>query len=350
MRTLLHTRTQRTRTRTHAHPAEPRRAARPPDGAGAGELPEAHGYRGRVGVQHGRARHRVRGAPSSCALLAPRPWPLTLDPCAMCGARTCTRTCMACSYDAVQPLFVRSHPPAAACSHDSAWPRPPLPRPRHVPCSRRHPALPPPPPGHPASAFPLPPAHGALDAHVHASRPTLYLHLRVRALAMPFNIRPLPPPARPPRQVIPHYQRRRLHAKLAQELERSLEEHHVATLTTIAYHWNQACMGHEVRLAYASDACVRACMHACGVARGGGPCVPCGRVPRGCAPALTPPPPMAHVCGGRPGGPSPAAPPSLPPHPPTCPLTPTAHPTPHPVLSLIPLRKGDRGRVLAQGD
>lgn len=47
-------------------------------------------------------------------------------------------------------------------------------------------------------------------------------------------------------QVIPHYQRRRLHAKLAQELERSLEEHHVATLTTIAYHWNQACMGHEV--------------------------------------------------------------------------------------------------------
>jgi hypothetical protein len=47
-------------------------------------------------------------------------------------------------------------------------------------------------------------------------------------------------------EVIPHYQRRRLHAKLAQELERSLEEHHVATLTTIAYHWNQACMGHEV--------------------------------------------------------------------------------------------------------
>lgn len=42
-------------------------------------------------------------------------------------------------------------------------------------------------------------------------------------------------------EVIPHYQRRRLHAKLAQELERSLEEHHVATLTTIAYHWNQVC-------------------------------------------------------------------------------------------------------------
>ncbi|GFH21268.1 uncharacterized protein HaLaN_18535, partial [Haematococcus lacustris] len=47
-------------------------------------------------------------------------------------------------------------------------------------------------------------------------------------------------------EVIPHYQRRRLHAKLAQELERSLEEAHVASLTTIAYHWNQACMGHEV--------------------------------------------------------------------------------------------------------
>lgn len=47
-------------------------------------------------------------------------------------------------------------------------------------------------------------------------------------------------------EVIPHYQRRRLHAKLAQELEKSLEEAHVATLTTIAYHWNQACMGHEV--------------------------------------------------------------------------------------------------------
>ncbi|KAG2424626.1 hypothetical protein HXX76_014351 [Chlamydomonas incerta] len=47
-------------------------------------------------------------------------------------------------------------------------------------------------------------------------------------------------------EVIPHYQRRRLHAKLAQELEKSLEEQHVATLTTIAYHWNQACMGHEV--------------------------------------------------------------------------------------------------------
>ena len=31
-----------------------------------------------------------------------------------------------------------------------------------------------------------------------------------------------------------------------QELEKSLEEQHVATLTTIAYHWNQACMGHEV--------------------------------------------------------------------------------------------------------
>ena len=47
-------------------------------------------------------------------------------------------------------------------------------------------------------------------------------------------------------EIIPHYQRRRLHAKLAQELERSLEEHHVATLSTIAYHWSQACMGHEV--------------------------------------------------------------------------------------------------------
>ncbi|PNH10372.1 Adenylate cyclase type 10, partial [Tetrabaena socialis] len=47
-------------------------------------------------------------------------------------------------------------------------------------------------------------------------------------------------------EVIPHYQRRRMHAKLAQELEKSLEEQHVATLTTIAYHWNQACMGHEV--------------------------------------------------------------------------------------------------------
>ncbi|GFR48148.1 hypothetical protein Agub_g9980 [Astrephomene gubernaculifera] len=47
-------------------------------------------------------------------------------------------------------------------------------------------------------------------------------------------------------EVIPHYQRRRLHAKLAQELEKSLEEQHVATLTTIAYHWHQACMGHEV--------------------------------------------------------------------------------------------------------
>ena len=47
-------------------------------------------------------------------------------------------------------------------------------------------------------------------------------------------------------EIIPHYQRRRLHAKLAQELERSLEEHHSATLTTIAYHWSQACTGHEV--------------------------------------------------------------------------------------------------------
>lgn len=47
-------------------------------------------------------------------------------------------------------------------------------------------------------------------------------------------------------EVIPHYQRRRMHAKLAQELEKSLAEQHVATLTTIAYHWNQACMTHEV--------------------------------------------------------------------------------------------------------
>ncbi|GAX86001.1 hypothetical protein CEUSTIGMA_g13417.t1 [Chlamydomonas eustigma] len=47
-------------------------------------------------------------------------------------------------------------------------------------------------------------------------------------------------------KVVPHYQRRRLHAQLAQELERSLEEQHVGALTTIAYHWNQACTGNEV--------------------------------------------------------------------------------------------------------
>ncbi|MEW5302996.1 MAG: hypothetical protein WDW36_005729 [Sanguina aurantia] len=60
-------------------------------------------------------------------------------------------------------------------------------------------------------------------------------------------------------EVLPHFQRRRMHAQLAQELEQMHEEEEeagggggegggvqVATLTTIAYHWNQACMGHEV--------------------------------------------------------------------------------------------------------
>ena len=46
-------------------------------------------------------------------------------------------------------------------------------------------------------------------------------------------------------KVVPHYQRRKLHAQLAQELERSLEEQHVGALTTIAYHWNQACASNE---------------------------------------------------------------------------------------------------------
>eukprot|EP00798_Chlamydomonas_sp_ICE-L_P029281 gene29281-12524_t len=46
-------------------------------------------------------------------------------------------------------------------------------------------------------------------------------------------------------EIIPHFQRRQLHAKLAQELERSLEENQVATLTTVAYHWNQACAANE---------------------------------------------------------------------------------------------------------
>jgi len=46
--------------------------------------------------------------------------------------------------------------------------------------------------------------------------------------------------------VIPHFQRRRMHAQLALELERSLSDENVGSLTTIAYHWNQACAGYEV--------------------------------------------------------------------------------------------------------
>ena len=44
-------------------------------------------------------------------------------------------------------------------------------------------------------------------------------------------------------EVLPHYQRRRLHAQLAQELERTLEEGNIGALTTIAYHWHQVCGG-----------------------------------------------------------------------------------------------------------
>ena len=45
-------------------------------------------------------------------------------------------------------------------------------------------------------------------------------------------------------EVLPHYQRRRLHAQLAQELERTLEEGNIGTLTTVAYHWHQ--VGHDL--------------------------------------------------------------------------------------------------------
>ena len=43
-------------------------------------------------------------------------------------------------------------------------------------------------------------------------------------------------------EVLPHYQRRRLHAQLAQELECTLEEGNIGALTTVAYHWNQVCV------------------------------------------------------------------------------------------------------------
>eukprot|EP00798_Chlamydomonas_sp_ICE-L_P028244 gene28244-31347_t len=54
--------------------------------------------------------------------------------------------------------------------------------------------------------------------------------------------------------------RRQLHAKLAQELERSLDHGQMATLTTVAYHWNQACTGNEksAESAYAGSSLMEA--------------------------------------------------------------------------------------------